>query len=85
LDPRDGHPRYAKYTPLFSFDHQYHRAVEDEVIRYEGPFSLMRMDIKSFEFKVPGVRSEGPYVEEPPSPPPLLALEGGGANSKETE
>jgi len=35
----------------------------------------MRIDVRSVLIKVPGLPAQGPYADEPPSPPPCPALE----------
>ncbi|XP_041563837.1 uncharacterized protein LOC121467066 [Drosophila elegans] len=76
-DPRSGHPGYPRPSPprFPDVEHSYHHTSEDQVCRYAGHVSFMRIDVRSVVVKVPGLPAEGPYVDEPPSPPLPPALE----------
>jgi len=45
----------------------------------------MRIDVRSVLIKVPGLPAQGPYADEPPSPPSCPALEAGEGGSLEAD
>jgi len=55
------------------------------VSRYAGHVSLMRIDVRSVLIKLPGLPAQGPYADEPPSPPPCPALEAGEGGNLEAD
>jgi len=56
-----GHPRYSRPgQPRFPDV----EPTEDQVCRYAGHVSLMRIDVRSVLIKVPGLPAQGPYVDE---------------------
>jgi len=65
-DPRAGHPRYSRpVQPRFpDVEDFYHHTTEDQVCRYAGHVSLMRIDVRSVFIKVPGLPTQGPNVDE---------------------